>query len=312
MTPAASAAPSGSARNSASSPSVSGIVSDPATLTPTVLRAMANSDSRLAELMASLVAHLHAFVRETGLTEEEYQRGLAFLAALGQATGPEKNEVVLMADVLGVSTLVALQNSSRTGRATASAVLGPFWRKNAPRFPAGASIARGNTPGVPLFVSGQVLDGERRPVAGADVDVWQASPVGFYENQDPDQPDMNLRGVLTTDHEGRYHFETVRPAGYPVPTDGPVGELLRAQHRHAWRPAHLHFMISAPGFRTLVTQVFADEDEALHRDVVFAVLEPLVGDLKESVDADGRRIATLSYDFTLEPGEQRFPMPPLP
>lgn len=290
-----------------------GIVTDESSVTSIVLKALsATPDPRLKEIVAALVRHAHAFVRETRLTEEEFEQGLAFLAAVGQATGPKKNEAVLLADILGISTLVSILNNHRESNATQAALLGPFWRRNAPRCEAGDNIARGGTVGVPLAVSGRVLDVEGKPLAGADVDVWQASPVGFYENQDPAQPPMNLRGLFRTDADGGYHFQTVRPAGYPVPTDGPCGELLRAQRRHPYRPAHLHFMVSAPGHRTLITQVFADDAEHLNTDVVFAVLKPLVGRFEETVDASGNRSATLEYDFVLEPGEQKFPLPPIP
>ena len=299
----------------------SGIVSDEASLTPIVLRAMGKTrDPRLLEIISALVRHAHAFVRETQLTEEEFEQGLAFLAAIGQATGPKKNEAVLLADILGISTLVSLLNNKRddfgkhgdNNGATASALLGPFWRKHAPLCKSGDCIARGETEGVPLEVSGQVRDINGNLLAGAEVDVWQASPVGYYENQDQTQPEMNLRGRFLTDAEGRYHFRSVRPAGYPVPTDGPCGDLLRAQQRHPYRPAHLHFIVSAPGYRTLITQVFADDAENLNSDVVFAVLTPLVGHFAETLDAKGNRHATLQYDFVLEPGEQKFPMPPIP
>jgi catechol 1,2-dioxygenase len=290
-----------------------GIITDETSLTPLVLRAMAGTaDARLLDIMTALVNHAHAFVRETKLSEHEFEQGLAFLASVGQATGINKNETVLLADILGISSLVSLLNNQRDASVTASALLGPFWRKNSPRCVPGENIARGATSGVPLAVSGRVADVAGKPIAGADVDVWQASPVGFYENQDTSQPPMNLRGRFTTDGEGRYHFLTVRPAGYPVPTDGPGGVLLRAQQRHPYRPAHLHFMVSAPGFRTLVTQVFADDSEHLNSDVVFAVLESLVGRFAESVDDSGQRKATLDYDFVLEAGEQKFPLPPIP
>jgi len=291
----------------------SGIVSDESSLTPIVLRAMTKtSDPRLLEIVGALVRHAHALVRETRLTEEEFEQGLAFLAAVGQATGPKKNEAVLLADILGISTLVSLLNNRRDDTATASALLGPFWRKNSPLCQTGDCIARGDTEGVPLEVQGQVRDIDGKPLAGVEVDVWQASPVGFYENQDKAQPEMNLRGRFLTDVEGHYLFRSVRPAGYPVPTDGPCGDLLRAQQRHPYRPAHLHFMVSAPGYRTLITQVFADDAENLNSDVVFAVLKPLVGHFAETMDAKGNRQATLQYDFVLEPGEQKFPMPPIP
>ena len=159
-----------------------------------------------------------------------------------------------------------------TNGQTAAALLGPFWRDNAPRYELGANLVQSATPGEPLFVSGVVRDVDGRPVAGANVDVWHASPVGLYENQDPEQAEMNLRGLFTTDAEGRYHFRSVRPAGYPVPTDGPCGDLLRAQLRHPYRPAHIHFMITKPGFKTLITQIFSDDAEHLETDVTFSVI----------------------------------------
>jgi catechol 1,2-dioxygenase len=293
--------------------STDGIVTDEASLTPIVLRAMAGTpNARLREIVEALVRHAHAFVQETKLTEEEFEQGIAFLNAVGQATSKTRNEGVLLFDILGISSMVSLQNNRRHNGPTPSALLGPFWRLNSPRCEAGENIARGHTQGVPLHVSGRVTDTSGRPLAGANIDVWQADPVGFYENQDPGQPPMNLRGLFRSDAEGRYHFTTVRPAGYPVPTDGPGGVLLKAQNRHPYRPAHIHFMVSAPGHRTLVTQVFADDAEHLNTDVVFAVLKPLVGRFNEAVDANGERSATLEYDFVLEPGEQKFPMPPIP
>jgi catechol 1,2-dioxygenase len=272
----------------------------------------ATTDPRLREIVSALVRHAHAFVRETRLSESEFERGLAFLTAVGQASGEKKNETVLLADILGISTLVSLLNNQRDPGLTASALLGPFWRENSPRCALGECIARGATDGIPLAVRGRVSGSDGRPLVGADVDVWQASPVGYYENQDASQPSMNLRGRFSTDREGRFHFRTVRPAGYPVPTDGPGGVLLRAQQRHPYRPAHLHFMVSAAGHRTLVTQVFADDAEHLNSDVVFAVRASLVGHFAQSVDADGKLTATLDYDFVLEPGEQTFPLPPIP
>jgi catechol 1,2-dioxygenase len=162
---------------------------------------------------------------------------------------------------------------------------------------------------VPLEVAGTVRDDAGRPVADATIDVWQASPVGLYENQDPAQEDMNLRGRFQTDVDGRFHFRSVRPAGYPVPTDGPCGELLRAQLRHPNRPAHLHFMVSKPGHKVLVTQVFADDDENLESDPVFGVTRRLIGRFEPQ---HGGENATLQFDFVLEPGEMKFPRAPIP
>lgn len=267
------------------------------------------ADPRLRELMTALTRHLHAFALETRLTEAEFEHALDFIVRIGQASGDKKNEVVLAADILGLSTLVALQNNLVPGGESVAALLGPFWRANAPLCTTGESIARGDTPGVPLEVEGVVRNEQGAALAEAVVDVWQASPVGLYDNQDPKQPDMNLRGRFATDAHGRYRFRTVVPAGYPVPTDGPCGELLRAQRRDPNRPAHLHFMVSKPGYKVLVTQVFADSDESLETDPVFGVTRALVG--RFELDAQGTQ-ARLQHDFTLQPGETAFPKPPIP
>ncbi|MDM0067712.1 dioxygenase [Variovorax sp. J31P207] len=286
------------------------IVTTPESVLQITLQAMERTpDPRLRSVMAALTRHLHAFVREVELTEDEFERALEFLVAIGQASGETKNEVVLAADLLGVSTLVALQNNQDPQGESPAALLGPFWRANAPFCDGGESIARSETPGVPLEVAGTVRDTAGRPVADATLDVWQASPVGLYENQDPAQQDMNLRGRFRTDAEGRFHFRSVRPAGYPVPTDGPCGDLLRAQLRHPNRPAHLHFMVSKPGHKVLVTQVFADDDENLESDPVFGVTRRLIGRFEPQ---QGGGQATLQYDFVLEPGEMKFPRPPIP
>lgn len=286
------------------------LITTPESVLDATLAAMARTpDERLRTVMAALVRHLHAFAREVQLTEGEFERAVDFVVAIGQATGATKNEVVLAADILGLSTLVALQNNLQPGGESVAALLGPFWRKDAPLCEPGDTIARGDTPGVPLEVRGTVRDAKGQPLAGAVVDVWQASPVGLYENQDPQQPDMNLRGRFRADAQGRYHLRSVVPAGYPVPTDGPCGDLLRAQRRHPNRPAHLHFMVSQPGHKVLVTQVFADTDENLESDPVFGVTQPLVGRFRPA--ADGRS-ATLTHDFTLQPGPTVFPKPPIP
>lgn len=289
-------------------------------VTEAVVEAMARTpDARLREVMAALVRHTHAFVREVWPSEDEFEAGMRFLVALGQGTTDKTNEVVLAADILGISSLVGLLNHPMSHGQTAAALLGPFWRRNAPRYELGASLVRSPTPGAPMFVSGVVRDLDGRPVAGADVDVWHASPVGLYECQDPEQAEMNLRGMFTTDAEGRFHFRSVRPSGYPVPTDGPCGDLLRAQLRHPYRPAHLHFMITKPGFETLITQIFSDDSEHLETDVTFSVIGSIVGRYERHGPETGPAPApdvkgpfyTLAYDFVLEPGEMRIPIPPI-
>lgn len=294
------------------------LIQDEASVTEVVLQAMAKTeDARLRAGMAALVSHLHAFLREVRPTDEEFERALAFIAALGHATHATNNEVVLAADVLGLSTLVTTINNSTQGGRTPGALLGPFYRANAPRYQCGDCVVQDDAPGMPLFVSGTVRATDGSVLPGAMVEVWQASPVGLYDNQDPRQPDRNLRGMFHTDADGHYHFRTVRPAGYPVPTDGPVGALLAAQQRHPFRPAHIHFIVAAPGYRTLVTQVFADDSDILETDVTFGVHRQLVGAFRlveSGWSPWGEMPApyyTLQFDFTLEPGEQTFPTPPI-
>jgi protocatechuate 3,4-dioxygenase beta subunit len=178
---------------------------------------------------------------------------------------------------------------------------------HSPRTENGGSIVRSATPGPVLAAHCRITDPRGQPLAGVEVDVWQASPVGLYENQDPAQADMNLRGKLTTDADGRFWFRSVKPAGYPVPTDGPVGDLLRAQRRHPYRPAHLHFLGFKEGYKTLITQVFVDDDEHLESDVVFGVTRHLVGDYRQVGEGEYR----LDYEFVMEPGEAKLPKPPI-
>jgi protocatechuate 3,4-dioxygenase beta subunit len=296
-----------------------GIIDKLDDVTPAVLRAMAGADNaRLRTLAAAFVKHIHAFAREVKLSEAEYDIGIDFLNRIGQATHDAHNEGILFADAIGLSTLVCLMNNGDAGATeTASALLGPFWRANSPRTANGDSIVRSATPGPELFVTCEVVDVDGRPIEGADVDVWQSSPEGFYENQDDSQADMNLRGKFTTDASGRFSFRSVKPAGYPVPTDGPVGEMLRAQHRHPYRPAHIHFLAFKPGFKTLITQVFVDDDEHLESDVVFGVTTALIGDYRRS---DGGTPPssdvkvpwyTLRHRFVMEAGEATLPVPPI-
>src|SRR6266436_8674606 len=303
-----------------SPPKFSGsIVEDEASVTDKVLVAMRGAASpRLREVMEALVRHLHAFAREVRLTEEEFETGIDFLNRIGQATHDAHNEGMLFSDAVGFSTLVCLLNNGRNGATeTASALLGPFWRMNSPRTANGASIVRSPTPGPVLFAECWVRDPQGRPIAGVEVDVWHASPVGLYENQDADQADMNLRGKFTTDAEGKFSFRSVKPAGYPVPTDGPVGELLRAQSRHPYRPAHIHFLGFKPGYKTLITQVFVDDDEHLETDVVFGVTRALVGNYRRHDQGEPPAAGvhapwyTLDYTFVMEAGEAKLPVPPI-
>lgn len=291
---------------------------DVQSITDQVLEVISKTpDARLREISFALVKHLHAFVREVEPTTDEFEKGCAFIVGLGQATSAAKNEVILASDILGASSLINLlqdQTGSSASTKTDSALLGPFWRVSAPECELGASIARGeeaSVSGQTLWVDGQVRNDQGIALAGAVVDVWQASPVGLYENQDERQPDMNLRGRFRTDDQGRFNFCSVRPAGYPVPVDGPCGDLLRGQNRHPFRPAHLHFMVSHPGYEVLVTQVFADDDDHLETDVTFSVAESLVGRFTPAM-REHESGFELSYDFVLRPGELRLPTPPIP
>lgn len=287
-------------------------------VTEAVLSAMERAPNpRLREIMASFVRHLHAFAREVRLTEPEWEKAVEFVAGLGQATTDTHNEVVLASDAVGLSTLVCLLNNGDAGNSeTAAALLGPFWRMNSPRTEHGGSIVRSPTPGAALFAECLVRDAGGRPLAGVEVDVWQASPAGMYENQDETQADMNLRGKFTTGKDGRFAFRSVKPAGYPVPVHGPVGRLLKAQKRHPYRPAHLHFLLHKRGYKTLVTQVFVDDDKYLQTDVVFGVTSRLVGGFEKkkggapAPDVKGPWYA-LDYTFVMEPGKAVLPAPPI-
>lgn len=298
--------------------SASSVINGADDVTGRVLAAMAGTpDARLREIMNALVRHLHAFAREVRLTEDEWDHGIDFLNRIGQATNDAHNEGILCSDALGLSTLICLLNNGQAGATeTTAALLGPFWRIASPVTPDGGSLVRSETPGPALFAFCRITDPQGRPIPGVEVDVWQASPVGLYENQDATQADMNLRGKFSTDADGRFSFRSVKPAGYPVPTDGPVGELLRAQRRHPYRPAHLHFLGFKPGYKTLITQVFVDDDEHLASDVVFGVTQRLVGDFRPGEgppptgDA-GPPWYRLDYDFVMEPGEAKLPKPPI-
>jgi catechol 1,2-dioxygenase len=276
------------------------------------------SDPRMRQIMVSLVKHLHGFVRDVRLTEKEFRDATAVIAELGKLTTDTHNEVVLMAGSLGVSPLVCLLNNGDQGNAeTDQSLLGPFWRLNSPRMENGGSIVRSETPGAPLFVNGHVVDKDGRPVAGAEVDVWHASPVGLYENQDPEQADMNLRGKFTTDQDGRFAFRSVMMVGYPIPTNGVVGRLLEAQGRHPYRPAHLHALIFKPRFKVLISQVYDPNDPHIDSDVQFGVTQALIGKFvrHETPHPTARDVSTpwysLDHTYRLEAGEAVLPRAPI-
>lgn len=294
------------------------IIKNQEDVTPAVLEAYGQiEDPRLREIVAALVKHLHAFARDVRLTEEEFHAAAQFVARMGQMTNDTHNEVVLMAGSLGFSALVCLLNNGNKGQTETTAnMLGPFWRMNSPRTENGGSIVRSPTPGPAIIVNCQVTDQEGKPIAGAEVDVWHSSPEGFYEQQDPKQAFMNLRGKFSTDAQGHFGFRSVKPAGYPIPIDGPVGDLVRAGKRHHFRPAHLHFLIFKEGFKTLISQIYSNDDDRLETDVQFGVTRALIGDY---VRHDGVAPApnvtgewySLDQTFVMEAGKSRLPKPPI-
>jgi hydroxyquinol 1,2-dioxygenase len=295
------------------------IIKDQKDVTKAVLAELERAkDKRFKEIMSAAVRHLHEFVREARLTEEEFHQVCAYVAWAGQKTNANHNEVVLACGTLGVSPLVCLLNNGNKGQTETTAnMLGPFWRLDSPRTENGGSIVRSPTPGPVVFVNAWVKDASGKPVAGAEVDVWQSSTEGLYENQDPSQADMNLRGKFTTDKDGNFAFRSIKPAGYPIPVDGPVGALVRAQGRHNMRPAHLHFLIYKPGYKTHISQVYSNDDKNLETDVQFGVTEALIGNYVRhenekppAPDVKGPWYS-LDYTFIVEPGEAKLPRPPV-
>jgi catechol 1,2-dioxygenase len=225
--------------------------------------------------MTSVVTHLHAVIRDVEPTPDEWQTAIRFLTETGQMCDGRRQEFILLSDTLGVSMLTDAINNRKPSGATESTVLGPFHIAGAPAKAMGDTICLDGK-GDPAWVSGRVLDLEGNPIEGALLDVWQASSDGAYDSQDPEQPEMNLRGLFTTGADGRFFFRTVKPSSYPVPTDGPVGRMLTALGRHPMRPAHIHFIVGAPGFEPVTTHMFVANDPYLDSDAVFGVKDSLV------------------------------------
>ncbi|KAK1756174.1 Intradiol ring-cleavage dioxygenase [Echria macrotheca] len=289
------------------------------TLTDKVIAATGpNAHPRLAEIMPSLVRHLHDFAREVNLTVDEWTNAIELINECGRMSTDRRNETQLLCDILGLETLVdeitanllSSTSSSSSSSPTPSAILGPFYRSNAPLLPNGTSIVRNLTPSCPWYetaqsdaahISGKVLSSSTSlPIPNAIVDVWHTAPNGLYEQQDPSQPEMNLRGRFTTDAAGRFSFYCLRPVAYPIPDDGPAGKFLALLDRHPYRPGHIHFIVSAPEHRTLTTQIFDQRDEYIARDSVFAVKDELVVRfVPREGDPMGRW--SLEYDFVLDP-----------
>ncbi len=267
-------------------------------------------DPRLREVLSSLVRHLHDFAREVNLTHEEWNKGIAFLEAAGEISDKERHEFVLLSDVLGLSSLVDMLHSSPEG--TSSSVLGPFHITGSPPLPLGGDMRKDFDDTV-LLVEGTILDPAGTPIPDATLDIWQTAPNGLYSSQDPDQETYSFHGIQTVGADGRYRFTSVRPVEYTVPSDGPVGDILRACGRHPWRPSHLHFIVEAEGFKPLVTEVFAADDPYLDQDTVFGVRKDLVMTYQEmpadSFPAEGFELSgkvdapylKVDFDLTLVP-----------
>ena len=228
---------------------------------------------RLREVVGALVTHLHSFAKEVNLTHAEWEVGIKFLERAGEISDAERHEFVLLSDVLGLSSLVDMINTRPGG--TSSSVLGPFHISGAPPLAIGGDLKQ-DFDGEVLVAEGVVQDTDGTPIAGATVDIWQTAPNGLYSSQDENQDTYSFHGIQTTGADGRYAFTSVKPVEYTVPTDGPVGDILNATGRHPWRPSHLHFIVKADGFRSLVTEVFPDDDPYLDQDTVFGVRDDLV------------------------------------
>ncbi len=285
-------------------------------ITAEVLERFAQTpDPRLREIMLSLVRHLHAFVEEINLTEAEWFQAIGILTEAGRLCSDKRQEFILFSDTLGASMVVDLLNHRKPDGATESTVFGPFHRQGAREMPWGGNIAHLDKKGAPTLVSGRVLDLDGRPIAGALLDVWQAQTSGLYNSQDPSLDELHMRGKFRTDAEGKFLVRTVLPVHYPIPSDGPVGAMLRATGRHPWRPAHIHFVVSAEGYEPVTTHIFDRGDEYLESDAVFAVKDSLICDFirHETPDPDAQRLGidrpyyTANFDFRVKPASEAGP-----
>ncbi len=276
---------------------MSGYFSEARSAETVIDRIGAGADPRLRRIMASLITHLHSFIKDVALTEAEWEQAIGFLTETGQMCSGTRQEFILLSDVLGASMLVDAINHRTPAPATQSTVFGPFHVDGAPVRQMGESISIDGK-GEPCLFRGRVLDTDGNPIAGASVDVWSDNADGFYDVQQPDiQPPFNNRGVFLTGEDGRYAFRGVRPVSYPIPSDGPVGRMLAALGRHPWRPAHMHFLIGAPGFERLITHIFVAGDGYLDSDAVFGVKDQLIVEFKPTDSPSESWLA--EYDFVL-------------
>jgi hydroxyquinol 1,2-dioxygenase len=286
------------------------------TITDAVLERIANTpDTRLKQVCTSLVRHLHDFVRDVRLTDAEWSFAIDFLTRTGQKCDDSRQEFILLSDTLGISMLVDAINHG-SGGSTETTVLGPFYVQNPPEYPLGADI-RGGMEGDALYAEGRITSTDGKSLANAFVDVWHSDDDGYYDVQHIDDVGgLSGRARFRTDADGRYRFWSIKPAAYPIPYDGPVGDMLTAQKRHPWRPAHVHFMIEAPGYEKLATHVFVNGDQYLDSDAVFGVKDTLIGNFVHhdaGMAPDGKVMAepyyTFNFDFALAPAK-RAPKPP--
>lgn len=256
-----------------------------------------DTDPRLREIMSVIVRHLHEAVREAAITPEEWMKGIAFLTETGHTCTDWRQEFILLSDTLGVSMLVDAINHDRPESATDNTVLGPFYVPQSPRYPNGANIALDGK-GEPVLVEGRVTDGDGNPVVGSSIEVWQANEDGFYDVQQKGiQPEWNLRGQFTSEADGTFWFQSVKPKHYPIPHDGPVGQMLEALGRGPIRPAHMHFIVQAKGYDTVTTHIFTPDCPYLSIDPVFGVKESLIADFKQIDDADRAQKAGIANPF---------------
>ena len=272
-------------------------------------RFSATPDPRLRQIMLGLIKHLHEFVKEVELTETEWFQAIEILTEAGKLCSDKRQEFILFSDTLGASMVVDLIGHRKPEGATESTVFGPFHRLGAPEMPAGGNIAHRDTTGTPTLVSGRVLDLGGKPIAGAVLDVWQTQSNGLYDSQDENLNELHMRGKFTTDSDGRYLIRTVRPVNYPIPSDGPVGAMLKATGRHPWRPAHIHFVVMAEGCEAVTTHIFDRTDEYLDSDAVFAVKDSLICDFvrHETPTPEGAKLGIIgpmlsaAFNFVLKP-----------
>ncbi|MEO8050425.1 MAG: intradiol ring-cleavage dioxygenase [Acidobacteriota bacterium] len=281
-------------------------------ITAEVLRRFdATGDPRLKQIMQSLVKHIHAFLKDVQLQEAEWWQGIEFLTRTGHMCDDRRQEFILLSDTLGISMLTDLISNRKPAGSTESTVFGPFHRADAPQREYGDSIIGADRNGTVTYMSGRVMDLHGKSIPGAELDVWQAAADGLYDVQDPSLSEINMRGKFRADKDGRYLVKTTRPVAYQIPADGPVGEMLKATKRHAWRPAHVHFLVSAPGYSPVTTHVFDSIDKYLDEDAVFGVKNSLIAEFKEHRTRDEAArefgaeppFCTCEFDFVMAPAQ---------